>query len=169
MKSDIVKFFGLGRQIFGICPKCNDFFRLSNCKIFLKKKPVPDWMDKITLKENRLTELEERLEEKKEELQEKAREKGRKLAQKAVRKIDPVFTPRKLNPDDAKVIFHPIDFIVFNGMKKIDSIKNIILLDREEKGKDHRSLQKSIERVVERENYEWQTLRVKEDGKIKIE
>jgi len=34
---------------------------------------------------------------------------------------------------------------------------------------ENRSLQRSIERVVERENYEWQTLRVREDGKIKVE
>ena len=74
-----------------------------------------------------------------------------------------------LNPDDAKVIFHPIDYIVFNGMKAPDPIKNIILLDRQAKGTDHRSLQKSIGRVIEHENYEWQTLRVQEDGKIKVE
>ena len=168
MKSDIVKFFGLQRQIFGVCPKCEDLFRLSDCKIFIKKKPVADWMDKITLEENRLDRLEEKLEEKKTDLQEKAREAGRKLAQRAVKKIDPVFTPHKLNPDDAKVIFHPIDYVVFDGMKK-ESIKNIILLDRQEKGTDHLALQKSIEKVVERENYEWQTLRVQEDGKIKAE
>lgn len=169
MKSDLIKFFNLQRQIFGICPNCNDFFRLSDCNIFLKKKPIPDWMDEINLKEERITELEEKLEEKKEELQEKSREKGRKLAQKAVKKIDPVFTPRKLNPDDAKVIFHPIDYIVFNGMKIPGSIKNIVLLDREVKDSNHRAIQRSIERIVERENYEWQTLRVKEDGKIKVE
>jgi predicted Holliday junction resolvase-like endonuclease len=168
MKSDIVKFFGLQRQIFGICPKCEDFFRLSDCKIFIKKKPLADWMDRITLEENRLDGFEEKLEEKKKDLQEKAQEKGRKRAQLAVKKIDPVFTPHKLNPDDAKVIFHPIDYVVFDGMKK-ESIKNIILLDREEKGTDHRALQKSIEKVVEHENYEWQTLRVQEDGKIKVE
>jgi len=168
MKSDIVKFFGLQRQIFGVCPKCEDLFRLSDCKIFIKKKPVADWMDKITLEENRLDRLEEKLEEKKTDLQEKAREAGRKLAQRAVKKIDPDFTPNKLNPDDAKVIFHPIDYVVFDGMKK-ESIKNIILLDRQEKGTDHLALQKSIEKVVERENYEWQTLRVQEDGKIKAE
>ncbi len=79
-----------------------------------------------------------------------------------------LFTPHKLNPDDAKVIFHPIDYVVFDGMKK-ESIKNIILLDGEEKRTDHRILQKSIEKAVERENYEWQTLRVQEDGKIKAE
>jgi predicted Holliday junction resolvase-like endonuclease len=82
--------------------------------------------------------------------------------------VSPVRKPHNLNPDDAKVIFHPIDYVVFDGMKK-ESIKNIILLDRQEKGTDHRALQRSIEKVVERENYEWQTLRVQEDGKIKEE
>jgi predicted Holliday junction resolvase-like endonuclease len=168
MKSDIVKFFGLQRQIFGVCPKCQDIFRLSGCKIYIRKKPIADWMDKITLEENRLDGLEEKLEEKKKDLQEKAREAGRKLAQRAVKKIDPVFTPHKLNPDDAKVIFHPIDYVVFDGLKK-ESIKKIILLDRQEKGTEHRGLQKSIEKAVEREKYGWQTLRVQEDGKIKVE
>lgn len=169
MESDVVKFFTLQRQIFGICPKCQDFFRLSDCKIYLRKKPVPDWMDKVILEKNRLDEVEAKLEEKKKDLQKKAQEKGRKRAQLAVKKIDPIFTPRKLDPDDAKVIFHPIDYIVFNGMKAPEPIKNIILLDREERGTDHRALQKSIEKVIERENYEWQTLRVQEDGKIKVE
>src|SRR3974390_2095938 len=103
MKSEMVKFFSLQRQIFGVCPKCEDFFRLSDCNIFLKRKPVPDWMDKISEEEDRLTGLEEKLKEKKGELQEKAREKGRKLAQQAIKKIDPVFAPRRLNADDAKV------------------------------------------------------------------
>ncbi len=169
MKSDILKLFTLERQLFGVCPRCDNFFRLSDCKIYLKKKPVPDWMDDLGLKDERLKRLSERLDEKEGELRERAREKGRREAQRVVRRIDPIFTPRRLNADDAKVIFHPIDYVVFNGMKKEGLIKNIILLDRQEKGKAHRSLQRSIERVVERDNYEWQTLRVKEDGKIKIE
>ncbi len=168
MKPDVVKFFTVQRQIFGICPKCQDFFRLSECKIF-KKKPVPDWMDQMTLEQDRLDDAEKKLEEKKKDLQKKAQEKGRKRAQLAVKKIDPIFTPRKLDPDDAKVIFHPIDYIVFNGMKAPGPIKNIILFDREEKNGGQRSVQKSIEKVVEHENYEWQTLRVQEDGKIKVE
>lgn len=169
MKNEMVKFFSLQRQIFGVCPKCEDFFRLSDCNIFLKRKPVPDWMDKISKEKDRLTGLEEKLKEKKGELQEKAREKGRKLAQQAIKKIDPVFAPRRLNADDAKVIFHPIDYIVFKGMKDSDSIKGILLLDREAKDGNHWAVQRSIEKVVERDNYEWQTLRVQEDGKIKIE
>lgn len=169
MKSDILKFFNLQRQIFGICPNCNEFFRLSDCNIYLKRKPVLDWLDKINREMDRLSELEEKLEEKREELQERAREKGRKQAQKAIKRIDPVFAPRRLNADDAKVIFHPIDYIVFNGMKNGDLIKGIILLDRETRDRTHRSLQRSIEKVIEHENYEWQTLRVQEDGRIEVE
>ena len=62
MGSDVLKFFALQRQIFGVCPKCEDFFRLSDCKIFMKKKPLADWMDKITLEEDRLDDAEEKLE-----------------------------------------------------------------------------------------------------------
>jgi predicted Holliday junction resolvase-like endonuclease len=169
MKSDILKLFTVHRQLFGVCPTCNDLFRLSDCKIYLKRKPVSDWMDELDLKSERLGRLSGKLDEKEEELREKAREKGRREADRVIRRIDHVFTPRGLDPDDSKVIFHPIDYVVFDGMKKGSSIRNIVLLDRQEKGKSHRFLQRSIERVVERENYEWQTLRVKEDGKIKIE
>lgn len=168
MKSDMLKLFALQRQIFGICPRCNDFFRLSDTKIYLKEKPVKDWMDKLDSEEERLNRLEERIEEQRAELQKKARVKGRKAALLKVKRIDPIFTPRDLNPDDAKVIFHPVDYIVFNGMKKQNPMKNIILLDRKMKGADHRLIQKSIERVIEKDNYEWQTLHIQEDGKINV-
>lgn len=169
MKSDIVKFFNMQKQIFGVCPISGALFRLTDCEIISRKIPTPDWMDELVRKEERLSRREERLDEKEEAIREKARQKGRRLATRTAKKIDQVFTPRKLNPDDAKVILHPIDYIVFNGMKEKERIKNIILLDRATKNKGHRKVQKSIEKVIERENYEWQTMRVTEDGIINIE
>jgi predicted Holliday junction resolvase-like endonuclease len=154
--------------IFGVCPKCMDFFRLSDCKVFSKKKPVSDWMDAIEKESERLAEFEQKISEMEDELREKAREKGRKQALDVVKKIDPIFVPRKLNPDDAKVIFHPIDYVVFNGMKTA-SIQNIILLDRQTNDKSHKKTQKSIEKAIDKENYCWQTIRVCDDGKICVE
>ncbi len=168
MKSDIIKFFTLQRQIFGICPHSGEFFRLSDCKIYRKTKPTHDWMDKLESEDSRLDRIEERIDEKKEELQEQAREKGRREAGRQIKKVDRVFTPRRLNPDDAKVLFHPIDYIVFKGMKK-DKIENLLLLDRQTKSSDHRSLQKSIEKTIEHGDIEWVTLRVEENGVIKEE
>ena len=169
MTNDMLKFFDLQRQIFGVCPRSHELFRLSDCKIFLKKRPVQNWMDKIEREDERLTAADERLDGKEEEMREKAREKGRRLAQRAVRKIDPIFSPRKLNPDDAKVVFHPIDYIVFDGMKRGGGIRKLVLLDREGQSTDHIKLQRSIEKVIEHDNYEWLTLRVDEDGSIKEE
>jgi predicted Holliday junction resolvase-like endonuclease len=83
--------------------------------------------------------------------------------------VDKVFVPQKLNPDDAKVIFHPVDFVVFNGMKagsNGDALKSIILLDSEKKTTDQKRIQKSIIQSVEKENYEWLTIRVDNDGSI---
>jgi predicted Holliday junction resolvase-like endonuclease len=130
---------------------------------------MQDWMDKLDLESQRIDKVEERIEEKQEAMREKGREKGRKEASRLIRKIDRVFTPRKLNPDDAKVVFHPIDYVVFNGMKDGSSIKNIVLLDRITNSPDHRNLQKSIEKTIERGNYDWLTLRVLGDGSIKEE
>lgn len=48
-------------------------------------------------------------------------------------------------------------------------MKNIVLLDRKVKGTGHRSVQRSIKRVIEKENYEWETLHVQEDRKIKVD
>lgn len=107
MRSDLLDFFSLQRQIFGICPKCGDFFRLSDCNIYLKKKPTPDWMDKIDGERNRLIKIEERLDEKEEELREKAREKGRQLAQRTVKKIDKIFPLVGLIPTTPKLFFTP--------------------------------------------------------------
>lgn len=168
MKSDIIKFFSMQRRIFGICPHSGQFFRLSDCKVYRKIRPTHDWMDKLETEEARLAGIEERIDAKRDEMQEKAREKGRKEAGRQIKKVDRVFTPRKLNPDDAKVLFHPIDYVVFNGMKN-NEIKNLLLLDRETKSVDHRRLQKSIEKTIDRGNYEWVTLRVEANGKIKEE
>jgi len=168
MKNDIVKFFTVQRQIFGICPHSSQLFRLSDCKIYRKIKPKHDWMDKLELEEARLDGIEERIEAKKDEMQEKAREKGRQEAGKQVKKVDRVFSPRRLNPDDAKVLFHPIDYVVFNGMKN-NEIKNLLLLDRQTKSANHRRLQSSIEKTIDRSNVEWVTLRVEANGEIKEE
>jgi predicted Holliday junction resolvase-like endonuclease len=133
----------------------------------VKKKPEPDWLQQIESAQMRISEAEEKLSEKEESIREKARIAGRSEATKMIRKIDSIFHPLKLNPDDSKVIFHPVDYIVFNGMKA-GQMKNLILMDRTKNGTDKR-LQQSIQSVIAKKNYEWITLRVEENGNIKEE
>lgn len=162
----MLKFFGTQRQIFGICPNSGEFFRLSDCKIYLKGRPTDDWMDGLDDEAQKLANYEEKILPDESKLREIAREKGRREAARIVRKADPLFAPRKLNPDDAKVIFHPVDYLVFNGMKNAAEISKLVFLDRETKSKEQRRLQNSIEKAVEKEKYDWVTLRVCEDGVV---
>lgn len=127
MSNDIVNFFEVERKIFGICPKCNDFFRLSECKIFLKGEKTKDWLDGLNKEQERIDRAFDKLEEKRGSIMERAREKGRKQALETIKNIDRVFTPKGLNPDDAKTIFYPIDYVVFNGMKENKKIDKSLL------------------------------------------
>lgn len=168
MFSRIASFFNLQRRIFGVCPECDEVFRLGDCTINAKAKTGKDWLDAINAEDERLVRLEEKIEEQRDRLKAAAARKGRMAAKRQIRKIDRVFTPNLLEPDDAKVIFHPIDFVVFNGLTDKDRkpMKNIVLLDRQTADPAHRALQKSIEQAVEKGRYEWQTLRVEPTGAI---
>lgn len=165
MKQELVGFYRIQRNIFGVCPKSGHIFRLSDCKVFLGRKPKHDWKDELDNESDRIDRAETKLEEQEDKLRDAAREKGRLQAANAIKQIDPVFTPRKLNPDDAKVLFHPVDYIVFNGMKSA-SLKNLLLLDRSAASKERMALQRSIEKTVSRGNYEWVTFSIDGDGQV---
>lgn len=167
MNPDLIKFFSYQRQIFGVCPCCGEIFRLSDCKVYRKEAPITDWKEKLEKQSAALDRFEEKLDEKMDALREKAREAGRKQADRLIKKVDPVFAPLKLNPDDAKVVYHPVDFVVFNGMKAKD-LKNLVVLDAKEKPDDLRRVQESVANVIEKKNYEWLTVNVGMDGKIDL-
>ena len=165
MKKELVGFYRVQRNIFGICPHSGEIFRLSDCKVFLRTKPKRDWKDELDHESDRLNGMKDRLDQKEEQLREPARKKGRIQALQMIKSLDPVFTPRNLNPDDAKVLFHPVDYVVFNGMKAA-SMKNLLLLDRSGTTGDRRALQKSIEKAVSTGSYEWVTISIDDDGKV---
>ena len=131
MNSELIKFFSVQRQIFGVCSCCGDIFRLSDAKVYLKEKPQLDWMDKLHKSEERLDTQEEKINAEEAATREVAREKGRKAAMASTKKIDRIFTPNNYNADDAKVMFHPVDFLIFNGMKEKNTIDNLGFFDRE--------------------------------------
>lgn len=165
MNNELVGFYRVQRNIFGICPHSGEIFRLSDCKVFLRTKPKRDWKDDLDRESDRLGRVEERLDEREEHLREAARKKGRRQASEMIKRIDPVFTPRNLNPDDAKVLFHPVDYVVFDGMKAA-SMKNLLLLDRSGTTGDRRALQQSIEKTVSTGNYEWLTISIDDNGRV---
>ena len=169
MIASIANFFNIQRQIFGVCGKCSNIFRLSKCQIYSRGKSDSDWLDDIDAENQKLDDIEIKIEEKRRELKEAAAARGRAEANKMLKKIDPVFAPMGLNQEDVYGIFDPIDYVVFDGMNQGEEIKSIIFLDQKKASTEQKNLQRSIEKTIEKENYEWVTLRVTEAGVIEEE
>lgn len=99
----------------------------------------------------------------------KARKIGRRIAAKSIRKVDKLFHPRRMVAGEAKVIFHPVDYLVFRGMKDHRGLRDLAFLDRTPITKDHRRIQHSIQRAIDKGRVRWATIRVDENGAVKLE
>ena len=158
------------RRILCVCPKCGNLVRVSDLRLKTKGPAVRTWLDDFETKEERLSKKEELFKEKEKNLREKAREKGRKEAEKAFnRAICPSLKALKLDPFDVKPILHPIDFVVFKGMNKEESISDIILLSKPYDCPSLNLIRRDIKIAVSKNRYYWQVARIDEEGNIAFE
>ncbi len=159
--STFIGLFKAQRNIFGLCPLCGEIFRLSEIKISYKRKFPIDWYDRLLAEGEKLDDREMKLEETLRIIREKATERARRvLLPKLLRRVDPLFTSLGYFPQDAKAIFDPIDFVVFDGMNRDENVRRIVFMDHQTENKDQRIIQKSIEKTIEKERYEWETIRI---------
>jgi predicted Holliday junction resolvase-like endonuclease len=64
-----------------------------------------------------------------------------------------------------KVIFHPVTYVVFNGMSK-GRVRDIVLLAKTPENKASERIQASIGKALRSGNVEFKTLHVDNDGKV---
>jgi predicted Holliday junction resolvase-like endonuclease len=161
--------YQLFRRILAVCPCCGELRRVSDLRLKSKAEAEKTWLDKFDADSQKIAEKEQKFEEEEQKLREEAIEKGRKIAEKAFQKaICPSLQKLKLNPYDVKPIFHPIDFIAFNGMTDEESISDILLLAREQCAMLD-PIRKQIKKAVVGYKYDWQVARINESGNIDME
>jgi predicted Holliday junction resolvase-like endonuclease len=167
--TELLEEFQEFRKILCICPCCGELVRVSDLKLKVKGAAVT-WLDDFEKKIQALEKKEEDFEEKQDKLREKAQEEGRKAAEKALNNMmSPQLRALKLDPYDVKPISNPVDFIVFNGMYKEDSINNILFLSKEMINKDLNKLRLQVSKAISEKKYDWQVARIDENGNIGFE
>jgi predicted Holliday junction resolvase-like endonuclease len=75
----------------------------------------------------------------------------------------------KLDPFDVKPILHPIDFVVFKGMNREETVSDIMLLTRQHNCPSINPLREQIKAAVLKNKYDWQIARIDDKGKIVLE
>jgi predicted Holliday junction resolvase-like endonuclease len=152
-------------HILGVCPCCGDLFYLSETRPYLAGKQPHSVVDQIRAAEYRLERVEEKLAEIEADLRDQAAIAGLRTAKKLLKKIDPVFSGAGYDPHDVKVIFHPVTYVVFNGMSQ-GRVRDIVLLAKTPENKASEQIQASIGRALRSGNVEFKTLHVDNDGQV---
>jgi len=181
--NNLLMFIDNLQNILGLCPCCGELFLLTNAKLLFterkenkskyglylsRQKELELMRLKVERMQTSLDKLEEKHSQILDEVIKKSREAGNKNAKRMLKKIDPVFSGRKIDPQDVKVIFDPIEYVVFDGMHR-GSIKKIELVGRRPKNKREENIEKSINKAIEKGDYNFKVLRIKEDGNIELE
>lgn len=158
------------RRILCICPCCGDIVRVSDLRLKTKGPAARTWLDNYESQDKKLADKEQKFDEEEEKLRKVAREKGRRAAERVINgAICESLRALKLDPFDVKPILNPIDFVVFKGMNKEESISDILLLAREHNCMSLNAIRRQIRDTVLQQRYEWQVARIDEKGNITFE
>jgi len=163
---DAVRLFQDFQSLYGFCPCCGELFRLSDAQLFHKKPPPRTPWDDLDEERARLERSVERLERDVERLREEASEAGRRERERRLSGLMSVFRRERIALTDMKLLFHPVDYIVFRGLGR-RTCTAVEFLDSEPISKSHERLQRSIERTIEAGNYAWVTMRVDDRGRVR--
>jgi len=153
------------KRICGFCPCCGELFRLSEVSLYTREAPPRTPFDRVDEARDHLDHAIERFDDQEAEIREAAKRRGQAQARKHLKRIAPFFVGRRIDPQDVKVIFSPVNYVVFRGLAR-DSPTAIELIDGEPITREHEKVQNSIERTIKAGNMEWHTLRIDADGRV---
>ncbi len=188
----LVLFYKEQHYIFGICPCCNKIFQLSAAALFImgKKVTLPElgeiieeqekldsYKDRVKLLGWDFNDIQNDLSDKQEQYEKvepiytrKVVIKGRRQAVSQIKKIgmDKTFLKLNIYPKDARLLFSPVEFVVFHGMTSKDDVEKISFMSRRAKSRADEKIQSSIERTIENGNLEFVLIRADADERGKI-
>ena len=96
-------------------------------------------------------------------------EQGRKQAKQRLKEIDPVFSGTGVDPQDVKVVFDPVEYVVFHGLASVYGVKFIEFISRSPSNKKQEVLIESISKTINNGDVEFETLRMRNDGSFEVE
>jgi predicted Holliday junction resolvase-like endonuclease len=171
--SVLATFIQGGQRLIAQCPHCDELFQVLHARfIFPARDPGRcEYADLLALQANtsrlsgRLDRAQERFELEKDTIRAAATAQGQRTARRHVLRIDQVFSARKIDPQDVKVLFDPVDYVVFHGLNN-GGVKEVRFISHEPETAQQERLVKAIAKVVQAGDVGFSTLRVTKEGGI---
>ena len=162
---NLVAAFTEMKCLYGFCPCCGALFRLSEATLFTKAPPPRTEFEKLDAAFHRLERREERFGEREDDVRERARQRGRRAANRRLQRIAPLLGDQPLADKDVKVLFDPVDYLVFRGLSK-ERCEALVFVDHPADSKRRERLQSSLQHAIKAGNLDWQTLRVDDEFRV---
>lgn len=153
------------KRIYVICPCCGEPFRLSETTLYTKTAPPKTVFEEMDDARLRLERRIEKFDENEAAIREEARRLGQLEARRRLRVIAPFFVARKIDPQDVKLLFHPVEYVVFRGMQT-DRCGSVDFIDHPPTNRERERIQRSLDSTIKAGNLEWQTFRIDDDGRV---
>ena len=165
MKAGIAEILGGLGNVLALCPECGQLFYLSEAGVHLDGKRPHSIVDMLKAAERKLERDEEKLSMIERELRERAARAGLRITKKLLKKIDPMFSGAGYDPQDVKVIFDPVTYVIFDGMSDNNLEEIVLMANPPEDGATER-LQKSIRNSIKKGKIEFKTMHVDDEGRV---
>ena len=165
MTAGIGEIFSALGHLMGVCPCCGELFYVSEAHPYYEGQKPRSSLDKLRAEELRLEQAEQRLDEIEVNLRARAARAGLRATKRLLRKIDPIFSGSGYDPQDVKVVFNPVTYVVFDGMSQ-GKVTEVQLLATPPQNRVSEQVQNSIEQAVNQGNFEFRTLRVDGQGRV---
>ena len=171
--SILATFIQGGQRLIAQCPHCDHLFQVLHARfIFPSKDPGRcKYADMLALQattsrlSGRLDRAQERYDAVIEDLRAKATAQGQRSARKYLLRIDQVFSARQIDPQDVKVLFDPVDYVIFHGLSG-NGVKEIRFISHEPESAQQERIVKAIAKVIKAGDVGFRTLRVTKEGGI---
>lgn len=149
-----------------MCPRCGAVHRLNELALASRGEHETDWLDELRSQRQTLEQALAGLEDQRRKLVTEARRRAeQEELPQLLRRAAPAFAGTNIDPRDVRILFHPVEFAVFEGMNAEDGVQGVTLLHMGRGG----PLVEGIAAAVEHGNVGWRTIRVDDDGNVRVD
>lgn len=153
------------RKVYGFCPCCDQPFRLSDVELFLRSRPPITEFDRMDADWAKVERQIESFEAREFRIRETAKELGRRAAQKRLRTIAPFLNKQRIQPSDVKVLFDPVEYVVFRNLGD-RGCSAIDFVDHPPESSSQERTIRSIQDSLQSGRVEWHTYRITDEGVV---
>lgn len=91
---------------------------------------------------------------------------GRKQALARIKRVDKVFTKKKFDPRDVRLLFDPVEYVAFKGLTDGEEVSSIAFFAKTPQDRTQEKILESLSRTIKKGNYNFTLIKINDNGAV---